>query len=256
MENIEKINSLNIDCNIKYKKNKFVNGLFKRKKYIYDSFFINRYFYFTLFVCLIIIYLKDFKYIYRWDHSKYIFILFSSLALVSFWGWYVHYLSHYLCFVDFYKKCNKEFFNRKTDTTFDHILIQIFTYVFDFHDTIHHNSNINKQWINLIGEFIGNFWYEGLSLYFLFYILNIKDLINFSVLFLWALTYASAHVINYYFENPLCHTQHHLNPKTNFGIDTMDVIMGTKYDLNCLENFNHVSINLIVITFIIYYFNI
>lgn len=254
MKNINEINSLNIDCNIKYKKNKFVNGLFKRKYQIFNSFKLNRYFYFTLFICLIIIYLKDYNSID--NHFNYIVILLFSLALVSFWGWYVHYLSHYLSFIDFYKKCNKEFFNRKTDTSIDYILIHFFTYIFDFHDIIHHNSNINKQWINLIGEFIGNFWYEGLSLYFFFYVLNIKHLINFSVCFLWALTYASAHVINYYFKNPLCHTQHHLNPKTNFGIDTLDVIMGTKYDLNCLEDFNHVSINLIVITFIIYYFNI
>ena len=38
MKNINKINSLNIDCNIKYKKNKFVNGLFKRKEQIINSF--------------------------------------------------------------------------------------------------------------------------------------------------------------------------------------------------------------------------
>ena len=41
---------------------------------------------------------------------------------------------------------------------------------------------------------------------------------------------------------------HHKQKNTNYGIDLMDIIIGTKYDWNDLEDYNHYSINAIILT--------
>ena len=65
--------------------------------------------------------------------------------------------------------------------------------------------------------------------------------------------YATIHNINYNIIHPLTHQQHHWNDKTNYGIDIWDIIIGSKYDWNEVETYNHTAINLIVITAVIYY---
>jgi len=119
----------------------------------------------------------------------------------------------------------------------------------EFHSTTHHDSAINKQPTNIAYEFINNALTQGLLVIVLKYVLSLVD--N-KVLILWALFYASVHNINYLYVKPLTHQEHHQDALTNYGIDFMDVIFGTKYDWTHLENHNHASINLIILTGLIY----
>ena len=82
------------------------------------------------------------------------------------------------------------------------------------------------------------------------YLLN---LIDNRVVFLWAFFYATVHNINYIIVKPITHKEHHINDKTNYGIDIWDIIVGSKYDWNNIETHNHTAINLIIITAVIMY---
>jgi hypothetical protein len=112
-------------------------------------------------------------------------------------------------------------------------------------------------------EFIQNFLIEGGFLILLAHCYNFsidigsfKFKLNKSVLLLWGLLYATVHNINYIILGCDQHTKHHIDPKTNYGIDTLDILFDTKYDINNIENLNHGSINVIIITLIILYFKI
>ena len=124
--------------------------------------------------------------------------------------------------------------------------------VFDFHSIIHHDTSINKQPINMIYEFISNFIGQGVIPY-----LTIESIKQFDTraCFVWGLTYASVHNINYYYLKPKTHEQHHINPNTNYGLDIFDIIFGTKYDTNEIEDINHMSFNLLLSVVIVLYLN-
>ena len=79
---------------------------------------------------------------------------------------------------------------------------------------------------------------------------------NRSVIILWGLLYSSVHNINYNIIHPLEHANHHKECCTNFGIDTLDILKYSKYDIKNVEIFNHYSINIIVITLFIMFFKI
>ncbi len=72
--------------------------------------------------------------------------------------------------------------------------------------------------------------------------------------YFWGLLYASCHIINYTYIEPTVHRDHHIDTKTNYGIDIYDILMGTKYDWKDIEDHNHYSINVIVMTVLFYYF--
>jgi hypothetical protein len=143
-------------------------------------------------------------------------------------------------------------------------------YIFDFHDKIHHDSSINKKPLFIFIEFIQNLMMEGgyiiifaLLTNFRLNIWNYTFQFNKAIILMWGLFYATVHHINYPILHILglsddshTHVQHHLYPTTNYGIDIMDIIFNTKYDLKNIEYFNHASINVIIITFIILYFKI
>ena len=74
------------------------------------------------------------------------------------------------------------------------------------------------------------------------------------IVIIWAFLYATVHNINFSFTKPTTHRDHHLNCHTNYGLDVYDILFGTKYDWNDLENYNHAAINMIIITAITYYF--
>jgi len=225
--------------NIITKKNIFIKGLIKRYPKIRYSFILNKWFFsLLLFIIIYWSYTETIK-----NHNINIFTyiinfywLFTCLIITATWGWYAHYLSHHLSCSDFFDSLNIN--NNKNNF--------ITTYFYDFHDIIHHNSSINKTLLNLVIEFISNFWYEGIFYVFILWIFNLHHLIYIKIPLLWGLTYASSHCINYTIFEPLCHKQHHKNPYTNFGLDTIDIIMNTKYDINCLEDFNHTAVNMFI----------
>ena len=83
---------------------------------------------------------------------------------------------------------------------------------------------------------------------------GLKITLNNSILMLWALFYATVHNINYNLTHPIEHKNHHMDAKTNYGIDIVDIILNTKYNTiyhpekTTFEDHNHASINIILIT--------
>lgn len=172
-------------------------------------------------------------------------------------GYYVHVYSHLIDFDEIYQYLYNSpnfvgrFFRKMPKPI--KWAIDKFVYLLDFHDKIHHNTNINKQWQNVLIEMLMNIYTEGVALIILFKILNfgiqIRDNIfkfNYPILFAWSILYATIHNVNYNIINPICHIQHHINNKTNYGIDFMDILFGSKYD-ELHEEMNHASLNVILI---------
>ena len=182
-------------------------------------------------------------------------IITFIISVVS--GYYVHVYSHMFDYEN--KYCN--LFN--SSNIAGHVLrslpkpikwiIEKYVYLLNFHNKIHHNTNINKQWHNIIIETMLNILTEGVFLITLFKLLNFGIKIrghiftfNYPILFAWSILYATIHNINYNIITPICHIQHHLNEKNNYGIDFMDILFGSKYD-DVPEEINHASLNVILI---------
>lgn len=182
-----------------------------------------------------------------------------TLILSMYTGYTIHSLSHTHDACMLY---NNKY--AKTHPKLNKAINKFLTYTFDFHDKIHHDSSINKQPLNIIIEFIQNFIFEGGLLLLLFTTFidfkisfnsyNFK--FNNSIIFFWALLYSTVHNINYNLSPPIQHENHHKEYNTNFGIDTLDILFDTKYDIENIEIFNHCAINIIIITFFILYFKI
>jgi hypothetical protein len=188
--------------------------------------------------------------------------LISSLATfvsISLLG----YIAHAICHV-----INIEWVFKKLDTHLNHILTSnklVNKYIIDpsiefynFHEITHHDTSVNKQWYNIAYEFVGNFWFQAGTTLVVKYALSLMD---YSVIVLWGLMYATVHNINYNLYPSHIHAKHHLNKFTNYGIDIWDIMFNTKYegDFSDIEDINHYSINVIlctiVICIVISYFN-
>jgi hypothetical protein len=185
--------------------------------------------------------------LYKHKKGSSFIITFGSLYSIGFFGYFIHLLFHHLCFTDLFNKYNIFTENR----FFNKCMLRI-TSVFDFHRNIHHNTSINKQPINMVYEFINNFIFQGILPYLLIEIFKRFDV---RVCFVWGLTYASVHNINYYYLKPKTHQHHHIDEHKNYGIDIFDIVFGTKYDTTEIENMNHMGFNLIICAFIIIYLN-
>lgn len=201
----------------------------------------NKLFYFILFICFYMLKNRD------TNTTCYLGLVFSFLFILLF-GHVVHRLSHNINFTNVYNKYKKGNINNHIDS----ILTKVCN-VLDFHRITHHDSSINKKPLNIFYEFFNNFLTQGGGLVIFIWFYN--RCIDTRVILLWALMYASAHNINYAFLKPTVHIDHHLHEDTNYGLDIADIIFDTKHDLNDIENHNHISINLLIITaFIVYYF--
>lgn len=244
----------------KEKKNKIINVNNNNHKDALNVAFIksittNKWFYFTLFICFSIFKLQDLLVLssesssqpLSMSSSSYTGLIFSFIFILIF-GHITHRLSHNMNFTQVYHKHKKDNINEHVDS----ILIKLCTFL-DFHRTTHHDTSINKNPINIFNEFINNFLTQGGILIIFVWFCN--HCIDMRIILLWALMYASAHNINYMFLKPTVHRDHHLHEDTNYGLDIADIIFDTKYDLNDIEDHNHISINLIIITLIITSFN-
>jgi len=171
-----------------------------------------------------------------------------SIGFITGYGYIMHYLSHYLntTMSEIYSTYDNVFTRNK----YIDWLMRKYIYFMEFHDTTHHDTEINKKPTNIALEFLNNLATQGVLLIILKYVLNFID--N-RVVFLWAFFYATVHNINYIIVKPSTHKEHHINDKTNYGIDIWDIIVGSKYDWNNIETHNHAAINLIVITAVIMY---
>ena len=221
------------------------NEIIKNKQHkdvLYSAFTksikTNKWFYFTIFLCFYIFKLQD-----NFSQSKpssYIGLSFSFIFIMLF-GHIVHRMSHNIHFTQVYHNHKKGNMNKHVDS----VLTNVCNFL-DFHRTTHHDSDVNKKIINICYEFINNFLTQGGILIIFIWFCN--KYIDMRVIFLWALMYATAHNINYMLIKPTVHRDHHLHEDTNYGLDIADIIFDTKYDLNDIEDYNHISINLIVIT--------
>jgi len=239
------VNNINNNDNNSNSNNSNHNGSIKNHKDLLDGAFKesiikNKWFYLALFICFFI-----FRH-YGATSSSHIALAFSFIFILAM-GHITHRLSHNLHFLDIYNRHKKGNINGHVDA----ILTKVFN-LLDFHRITHHDTSINKEPANICYEFLNNFLTQGggLILFVWFY----NRFIDTRIVLMWALMYATAHNINYLFIKPTVHRDHHLHEDTNFGLDIADIIFDTKHDLNDVEDHNHISINLILITLVIVYF--
>ena len=233
------------------------NAIFKNVPVLWKSIKLNWMFWVT---CLISIFLLTY---FNNENKSYVngYITFIIAMLV---GWYIHYLSHAYDLLQIYKNSDGKIINYlKSNPILNKIVETTIYYTCDFHDKIHHDTNVNRQPLNWTMEFIQNLLMEGgfLILFahwcnFSIKFSNYDFKFNRAVLLLWGLLYATVHNINYIILGCDQHTKHHIDPKTNYGIDALDILFDTKYDINNIESLNHGTINVIIITLIIMYFKI
>ena len=206
---------------------------------IYKSVKQNYVFYIALLMC-----------VYAFTKCTYnqstFFLSIFSLFFITFYGYFVHLVSHYMGtkVSKLYKTYDNIFTRNKV---LNWLAVQVINFG-EFHAKTHHDSEINKSWENISLEFINNVVSQGGLLIMLKLFLG---LIDNRVILLWAFFYATVHNINYNIESPLTHRQHHMNDRTNYGIDIWDIIVGSKYDWDTIETHNHTAINLLVIAAVI-----
>ena len=205
-----------------------------------QTFKTNYIFYITLLVCLFII--------SHYSNTSFI-IAIITFIYVSMRGYFMHYISHIINYLNFYSSLD----NYITRNKILNPILKFICKAIDFHDVVHHDSSINKKIPNMIYEFIMNFLTQGGLLVILIYLLK---KVNYSIIILWSLIYSTIHIINYEFVKPPTHMFHHLNKNTNYGLDVWDILFNTKYKSNNwqVENINHGAINIIILTGIIVYF--
>ena len=208
----------------------------------------NKYFFFVLIITMMI-YCKIKK-------KPFLFSL-GSFILMTFLGYLAHMISHNVNMNQIYRKMdNKNLFmtNKYTKT-----LIKKACDFMDFHDTIHHDTKINKQPLNIFYEVVNNFLIQG-GLVYVVYIAS--RYIEPEMFLLWAFMYTTIHHINYSIIGSEEHKEHHENKFINYGLDIWDVIFNTKPEPKenedqkergqTPENFNHIIFNLLVGLAILY----
>ena len=199
--------------------------------------------------------------------NSYISGMFTFVFIV-FWGYLMHYISHYYNFTQCYQNSTNFILEKCHNIPLlDKIIKTILETTIDFHSITHHDSSINKTPTNVVLEIVQNFLTQGgLFVFFNNYasptftmfpsLTNPFQLkLNNSILKLWALFYATIHNINYRLISPIEHENHHIDPKTNYGIDLADIILNSKYNTKhspnkkiTIEDHNHSTLNIIIIT--------
>ena len=237
----------------KYTKKKgiHIKKLKKNKKKIYQINFkdqsealkkhivINYPFYIICIVCIYLLSCKP-------SNKKGFITMLLSFSYIAFAGYFIHMISHHIHYTKMYDDYpviykNIPFFDK---------CIRNFTWFLDFHHITHHNSDINKETNNQLLEGINNFFMQGAIGVMAGTLYNMMD---WRMFLFWGIFYASFHIINYTYLEPSVHRDHHIDIHSNYGIDIFDILMGTKYDWNDIENYNHYSINMIILTIITYY---
>ena len=181
-------------------------------------------------------------------------------------GYLVHVWSHHTDFERLYTELlHSNGFFGKMCNSFPNVVNKgikwVLGNIIDFHDKIHHNSNINTKWYNVLTEAIENLLMEGGFIIIISKLLKLQIGImgetctfNYAIIAMWALIYTSTHLINYTYIIPNAHIEHHKNYHKNYGIDTLDIIFNTKDNLNNPEIINHYAINVIIVTILIVLF--
>ena len=177
--------------------------------------------------------------------------LIYSFIFAGITGYFVHVFSHKFSFEDMYSEEFKNYYNIVDGSMFD-IISKDFIYISDFHRKIHHNTDENKKYKNLLIEFIENFTTQGLIPIFVIFL---SKFVNYWIFILWGLTYATIHIFNYNIYPCKIHEQHHINSNSNLGIDLYDILFNSKFN-NEIENINHYLFNYLIIGLFIYILNL
>ena len=165
----------------------------------------------------------------------------GSMVYVSFLGYVAHAFAHNYNYTEVLEQCD----SRLLDNVTVYRLAHTFCKAMDFHEVIHHDTDINQRVVNVLGEFVLNFFNQG-GLHIL--VILFCRYVNIYVVLLWALAYCTVHNINYDYLKPKAHRFHHIDKHTNYGIDFWDILCGTKHPDDEIEDINHYSINLVVLT--------
>jgi hypothetical protein len=215
------------------------NDKLNTKTMLYQHFTKNIPYYLVLIYCF---YLLSDKSLFSF---KFILCVFSWI-FIGIFGYFTHVIAHN---VDL-RKIYNSFDNVFTRNPYFNKGMDMFLKIYEFHDETHHDLVVNKTPTNIFYEFITNIYTQGLA--FILFVEFVK-LINYKVVLLWCFMYATIHNINYNIIQPSVHRDHHIDCHTNYGIDVMDILFNTKYDKGDIENFNHVSINLLILTIVLLY---
>ena len=206
---------------------------------------LNYIFYITTTICLFLISYSN--------GSSFVWAIIS-MTFISFLGYLCHYISHSIYITDLYNEFHDNSNNNYlTRNRYADYFIRLICKMLDFHETTHHDSSINKSVENISIEFVMNFYVQsGAFLMFMYFIKNL----SYDVVLLWGLLYPTVHLINYDIIKCKTHMQHHVDKKTNYGIDIWDILFNTKYDgdNNDIENINHYSINMVILTAMLIFF--
>jgi hypothetical protein len=201
--------------------------------------------------------------------NKVTFITIVCGILTFYLCGFIQYVSHILS--------HKIQFNKIYETLSDFIDTNIFLkhlsfmkplfkntyfYLLNFHKKIHHNSKINKKWLNIITEFYINFFSSGgafflTNIWFRFKLIILETEFKFdnAIILLFAFVYSTSHIINYHVLDSIEHKQHHLNTNFNYGPELFDIIFDTKYD-DIVVDENHIALNILFFIPIIYFFKL
>lgn len=205
---------------------------------IIQSFQLNYAFYLVLIACVVLIAHNS--------HTSFIWAIIT-IIFISAAGYFSHYISHKINALELFQQINKK--QQYVSNKYASSGIELFCKMIDFHDQTHHDTDINKNWDNILIEFAMNFYVQGGA--FILIIWLARQL-NIYVITLWGLMYATIHNINYVLYPPATHILHHVDKSTNYGIDIWDIIFNTKYDgdfsADKIENINHYAINTAIIT--------
>lgn len=234
-----------------YPKNVYFKEIFNRRKLIKESIVKNNFFWIISIICVSLLSVS--KYVSLGTNIWYCICGFITYCLTIILGYFSHYISHYNNFSEIYQIIINEGFKFDINTTFHKSIQSMLDFTMDYHDIYHHNSEINKQPLYLVLEILNNIWMQGGCWILYVYVFSMN--VNIYILLLWSLVYSTFHNINYnIIDNTLIHNEHHKNIFTNFGIDIVDLIFNSKYDDRNIENINHYSINLVIITALLLYY--
>lgn len=135
---------------------------------------------------------------------------------------------------------------------FSHFNTPIINILSNTHTKYHHSKEKNK-YIDLITEFLVNFFVYGSVLFYLIiiYFYPTQNIIHFRVLLMYSLFYTSIHILDYTLGDSDIHKMHHKeveenNRICNLGPDFIDKMFSTHCN-NQYENTNKYTINLIII---------
>jgi len=137
---------------------------------------------------------------------------------------------------------------------FSHKITHNFPSFMIFHD-YHHNSEINKEWYSILIETLTNLITRSGGILIFFNLLIQKyygyQILNNYVVLLYALLYTSVHMINFHNMNMPTHVNHHTDLSKNIGPDLIDMLFGSKLEGDDIEDLNHSSINILIITVLV-----